>query len=155
MPIAEGLTKGQASDLIGGLNQAQQRIREAERRVREAKYHEQQGIKAQYPSYYLKEAIASASNELEATKKERRNAHALVAKKSKELAAAHQKGARLDEIRDIQQELGEAEEALDSISVEEAKDELKYQSNLRIKFWIAPRHCRNSCDRTSHRKRKQ
>jgi hypothetical protein len=148
IPIREGLTKGQASDLLsGGALQIQERIRKAERRVREANYQEQRRIKAQYPSYYLKGAIASALKELEETKKERRNAHALVAKKSKKLAAAQQKKAsatdefdkmQLDgEIRDIEQELGEAEVALDDISVEEAKDELKYQSGLRIKFWRA------------------
>jgi hypothetical protein len=71
----------------------------------------------------------------------------VVAKQSKKLADAPQKRASATdesdkmqfdgEIRDIVQELVEAELALDRVSVEEAKDELKYQSGLRIKFWKA------------------
>src|SRR6184192_4371602 len=37
----------------------------------------------------------------------------------------------------LEDEASEAEEAFDRISVEEAKDELKYESGLRIKFWKA------------------
>ena len=39
-----------------------------------------------------------------------------------------------NEIKDLEDEASEAEEAFDRISVEEAKDELKYESGLRIKF---------------------
>ena len=42
-----------------------------------------------------------------------------------------------NEIKDLEDEASEAEEAFDTISVEEATDELRYQTGLRIKFWKA------------------
>jgi hypothetical protein len=42
-----------------------------------------------------------------------------------------------NEIKDLEEEASEAEEAFDTVNVEEAKDELEYESGLRIKFWKA------------------
>ena len=42
-----------------------------------------------------------------------------------------------NEIKDLEEEASEAEEAFDTVNVEEAKDELKYEYGLRIKFWKA------------------
>ena len=112
-----------------------------------AKYEEQRTREAEFTSYHLRQMIAYAIKDLETTKKEKREAKALLTKKNKELAAAQQKRANAldefeqlsldNEIRDIDQGAGEAEEDFDRISVEEAKAELKYQSELRIKFWKA------------------
>ena len=144
--INEGLTKGEASDLIGGAK-AEPLYSETQQKIREAKCEEQCRIRAQYPSYHLKQAIASATKDLEETKKEKREAKALLGKKNRKLAAAQQKRVSatdefeqmtLDqEIPELEFEVGEAEEAFDSIDVEEAKDEMRYQSRLRIKFWKA------------------
>src|SRR5205823_1493471 len=116
-------------------------------RFQSAKYEEQRRRKAEFPSYHLKQMIASAAKDLEEAKKEKREAKALLTKNNKKLAAAQQKRANAteefeqlsldNEIRDLEQEAGEAEEAFDRISIDEAKDELGYQSGLRIKFWKA------------------
>jgi hypothetical protein len=142
--VIEGLTKGDASELIDRAKAAPAAL-ETQQKIREAKYAEQRRIQAQYPSYHLKEMIASAVKDLEETKKAKREAKALLTKKNKELAAAQQKRASAtdefdqitlnDEIKDIEQEAGEAEEHFDRTSVEEAKSDLKYYTALRIKFW--------------------
>ena len=91
--------------------------------------------------------IASAVKDLEEAKKEKREARALLTNRKNKVAAAQQKRANAtdefeqlsldNEIKDLEDEASEAEEAFDRISVEEAKDELKYESGLRIKFWKA------------------
>ena len=144
--IKEGLTKGEASDLIDHAK-AEPVDFEAEEKIRKAKYEEQRRFQLQYPSYHLKELIAEAAKDLQETKEEKREAKALLTKKNKNLAAAQQKRATTTdgpeqiklglEMMDLEYEVGEAEEAFDGISVEEAKDELRYQSRLRIKFWKA------------------
>src|SRR5439155_5977569 len=83
--------------------------------------------------------------DLEEAKREKREARALLTTRSKKVAAAKQKRASAtdefeqmsldNEIEDLEDEASETEEAFDTINVEEAKDELKYQSGLRIKFW--------------------
>jgi len=65
---------------------------------------------------------------------------ALLNRKNKELAVAKKKRASatdefeqlsLDiELKDLENEASEAEEAFDTISVEEAKDELRYETGL-------------------------
>jgi len=72
---------------------------------------------------------------------------ALLNRKNKELAVAKKKRASAtdefeqlsldNEIKDLENEASEAEEAFDTISVEEAKDELRYETGLRMKFWKA------------------
>ena len=91
--------------------------------------------------------IASAVKDLEEAKKEKREARALLTNRKNKVAAAQQKRANAtdefeqlsldNEIKDLEDEASEAEEAFDRISVEEAKDELKYESGLRLKFWKA------------------
>ena len=112
-----------------------------------AKYEEQRRREAEFPSYHLKQMIASAAKDLEEAKKEKREARALLTNRKNKVAAAQQKRANAtdefeqlsldNEIKDLEDEASEAEEAFDRISVEEAKDELKYESGLRIKFWKA------------------
>ena len=112
-----------------------------------AKYEEQRTREAEFPSYHLKQMIASAVKDLEEAKKEKREARALLTNRKNKVAAAQQKRANAtdefeqlsldNEIKDLEDEASEAEEAFDRISVEEAKDELKYESGLRIKFWKA------------------
>ena len=142
----EGLTKGEASDLIDRAKDDPAAL-ETRNRLQLASYEEQRTREAEFPSYHLRQMIASAIKDLETTKKEKREAEALLTKKNKELAAAQQKRANAtdefeqlsvdNEIKDLEDEASEAEEAFDRISVEEAKDELKYESGLRIKFWKA------------------
>jgi hypothetical protein len=89
--------------------------------------------------------IASATKDLEEARKEKREAKALLTNRRKKVAAAKEKRASAtnesermsldNEIENLEDEASEAEEAFDLISVEEAKDELKYESGLRIKFW--------------------
>jgi hypothetical protein len=144
--VPEGLTKGEASDLIDRAK-ADPVALETQEKLRWAKYEEQRKIEAQYPSHHLKGMIASAVRDLETAKKEKREAKALLTKKNKELAAAQQKRAiatdefeqmSLDnEIKDLEDDASEAEEAFDTVGVEEAKDELRYEGGLRIKFWKA------------------
>src|SRR5205823_13815558 len=60
------------------------------------------------------------------------------AKEKREVATDEFERLSLDnEIKDLEEEASEAEEAFDTVNVEEAKDELKYESGLRIKFWKA------------------
>jgi GYF domain 2 len=139
----EGLTKGEASDLIDRAK-ADPAALEAQEKLRRAKYEEQRRIEAQYLSYHLKEMIASAVKDLDEAKEEKREARALLINRKNKVAAAQHKRANAtdefeqlsldNEIKDLEDE---ASEAFDRISVEEAKDELKYQSGLRIKFWKA------------------
>ena len=89
--------------------------------------------------------IASAAKDLEEARREKRQARALLTNRRKKAAAAKQKRANAtdeseqisldNEIEDLANEASEAEEAFDRVDVEEAKDELKYESGLRIKFW--------------------
>jgi hypothetical protein len=144
--VPEGLTKGEASDLIDRAK-ADPAALETQEKIRWAKYDEQRKVQVEYPSYHLKEMIASAVKGVEEAKKEKREAKVLLNKRNKKLAAAQQKRAsttdefermQLDnEIKDLVNEASEAEEAFDNADVEEAKDELKYESGLRIKFWKA------------------
>jgi GYF domain 2 len=94
----EELTKGEASDLIDRAKDDPAAL-ETRHRLQLAKYEGQRRREAEYPSYHLKQMIASSVKGVE--------------------------------------EASEAEEALDTVNVEEAKDELKYESGLRIKFWKA------------------
>jgi hypothetical protein len=142
----EGLTKGEASDLIDRAKDDPAAL-ETRNRLQLAKYEEQRTREAEFPSYHLKQMIASAAKDLEEAKKEKREAKALLTNREKKVAAAQQKRATVtdefeqmpldDEIKDLEDEASEAEEAFDRISVEEAKDELKYEIGLRIKFWKA------------------
>src|SRR5205823_4844100 len=60
------------------------------------------------------------------------------AKEKREVATDEFERLSLDnEIKDLEEEASEAEEAFDTVNVEEAKDELKYESGLRTKFWKA------------------
>src|SRR5207249_1610350 len=112
-----------------------------------AKYEEQRRREAEYPSYHLKQMIASSVKGVEEAIKEKRKANALLNRNKKKLATAKEKREvatdefeRLtldNEIKDLEEEASEAEEALDTVNVDEAKDELKYESCLRIKFWKA------------------
>ena len=71
----------------------------------------------------------------------------MLTNRKNKVAAAQQKRANAtdefeqlsldNEIKDLEDEASEAEEAFDGISVEEAKDELEYESSLRTKFWKA------------------
>ena len=142
----EGLTKGEASDLIDHAKDDPAAL-ETRNRFQLAKYEEQRTREAEFPSYHLKQMIASAVKDLEEAKKEKREARALLTNRKNKVAAAQQKRANAtdefeqlsldNEIKDLEDEASEAEEAFDRISVEEAKDELKYESGLRIKFWKA------------------
>ena len=142
----EGLTKGEASDLIDRAKDDPAAL-ETRNRLQLAKYEEQRTREAEFPSYHLKQMIASAVKDLEEAKKEKREARALLTNRKNKLAAAQQKRANAtdefeqlsldNEIKDLEDEASEAEEAFDGISVEEANDELKYESGLRIKFWKA------------------
>jgi hypothetical protein len=142
----DGLKKREASDLIDS-TKADSAALERQQKLRQAMYEEQRKIQAEYPSYHLKEMIASAIKDLEEAKKEKREAKTLLNKRNKELADAQQTRAsttdefertQLDnEIRDLENEASRAEEAFDNISVEEATDELRYEGGLRIKFWKA------------------
>jgi hypothetical protein len=142
----EGLTKGEASDLIERAEDDPAAC-ETRNRLQLANYEEQRTREAEFPSYHLKQMIASAAKDSEEAKKEKREAKALLNRRNKKLASAQQKRAsttdefeqmELDnEIKDLENEASEAEEAFDNISVEEARDELKYESGLRIKFWKA------------------
>jgi hypothetical protein len=110
-----------------------------------AKYEEKRTREAEFPSYHLKQMIASAVKDLEEAKKEKREARALLTNRKNKVAAAQQKRANAtdefeqlsldNEINDLENEASEAEEAFDNVSVEEARDELKYESGLRLKFW--------------------
>jgi hypothetical protein len=108
----EGHTKGEASDLIDRAKDDPAAL-ETRNRLQLAKYEEQRRRKAEFPSYHLKQMIASSVKSVE-----------------ERLSLAN-------EIRDVEDETSEAEEAFDIVSVEEAKDELRYESGLRIKFWKA------------------
>jgi len=140
----EGLTKGEASDLIDRAK-ADPAALETQGNLRLAKHEEQRRIQAQYPSYHLKEMIASAAKDWEGARKEKREAKVSLSNKKKKLADAQQKRTsatdefermELDnEIKDLEEEAGKAEEMFDRISIDEAKDELRYESGLRIKFW--------------------
>ena len=142
----EGLTKGEASELIDRAKDDPAAL-ETRNRLQLAKYEEQRTREAEFPSYHLKQMIASAVKDLEEAKKEKREARALLTNRKNKVAAAQQKRANAtdefeqlsldNEIKDLEDEASEAEEAFDRISVEEAKDELKYESGLRIKFWKA------------------
>ena len=142
----EGLTKGEASDLIDRAKNDPAAL-ETRNRLQLAKHEEQRTREAEFPSYHLKQMIASAAKDLEEAKKEKREARALLTNRKNKVAAAQQKRATVtdefkqmsldDEIKDLEDEASEAEEAFDRISVEEANDELKYESGLRIKFWKA------------------
>jgi len=142
----EGLTKGEASDLIDRAKDDPVAL-ETRNRFQLAKYEEQRTREAEFPSYHLKQMIASAVKGVEEARTEKREAKVSLSSKKRKLAAAQQKRAsatdefermELDnEIKDLEDETSEAEGAFDTISVEEAKDELKYQSGLRIKFWKA------------------
>lgn len=158
--VPEGITKGQAGDLIGRARndpatvERQQQIREAQyeeqRRIQEEQrsiQEEQRKFEAEHPSYYLKQMISSGVKGVEEAKKEKREAKALLDKKNKKLAAVKEKRAistdefeqmSLDnEIKDLEDEASEAEVGFDRVNIEEPKDELKYESGLRIKFWKA------------------
>lgn len=140
--IPEGLTKREASELIDRAKVAPLALE-----TQEKFFLEQRRIQTQYPSYHLKRIIAAATKDLEEAKKEKREAKALLNRKNKELAVAKKKRERatdefeqlsLDtEIKDLENEASEVEEAFDTISVEEAKDEVTYETGLRIKFWKA------------------
>jgi hypothetical protein len=142
----EGLTKGEASELIDRAKDDPAAL-ETRNRLQLAKHEEQRTREAEFPSYHLKQMIASAVKDLEEAKKEKREARALLTNINNKVAAAQQKRANAtdefeqlsldNEIKDLEDEASEAEEAFDRISVEEAKDELKYESGLRIKFWKA------------------
>jgi hypothetical protein len=142
----EGLTKGEASELIDRAKDDPAAL-ETRNRLQLAKHEEQRTREAEFPSYHLKQMIASAVKDLEEAKKEKREARALLTNRKNKVAAAQQKRANAtdefeqlsldNEIKDLQDEASEAEEAFDRISVEEAKDDLKYESGLRIKFWKA------------------
>ncbi len=142
----EGLTKGEASELIDRAKDDPAAL-ETRNRLQLAKHEEQRTREAEFPSYHLKQMIASAVKDLEEAKKEKREARALLTNRKNKVAAAQQKRANAtdefeqlsldNEIKDLEDEASEAEEAFDRISVEEAKDELKYESGLRIKFWKA------------------
>jgi hypothetical protein len=142
----EGLTKGEASELIDRAKDDPAAL-ETRNRLQLAKYEEQRTREAEFPSYHLKQMIASAVKDLEEAKKEKGEARALLTNRKNKVAAAQQKRANAtdefeqlsldNEIKDLEDEASEAEEAFDRISVEEAKDELKYESGLRIKFWKA------------------
>jgi DNA-directed RNA polymerase subunit RPC12/RpoP len=69
--IKEGLTKGEASELIDHAK-AEPVDFETEEKIRKAKYEEQRRFQLQYPSYHLKELIAEAAKDLQETKKEKR-----------------------------------------------------------------------------------
>jgi GYF domain 2 len=142
----EGLTKGEASELIDRAKDDPAAL-ETRNRLQLAKYEEQRTRETEFPSYHLKQMIASAVKDLEEAKKEKREARALLTNRKNKVAAAQQKRANAtdefeqlsldNEIKDLENEASEAEEAFDNVSVEEAKDELKYESGLRIKFWKA------------------
>ena len=144
--VKEGLTKGEASELIARAKEDPAAL-ETRNRLQMAKCEEQRTREAEFPSYHLKQMIASAVKDLEEAKKEKREARALLTNRKNKVAAAQQKRANAtdefeqlsldNEIKDLEDEASEAEEAFDRISVEEAKDELKYESGLRIKFWKA------------------
>ena len=142
----EGLTKGEASDLIDRAKDDPAAL-ETRDRLQLAKYDEQRRREAEYPSYHLKQMIASSVKGVEEAKKEKQKAKALLNRNKKKLATAKEKREvatdefeRLsldNEIKDLEEEASEAEEAFDTVNVEEAKDELMYESGLRIKFWKA------------------
>src|SRR5438132_9688879 len=129
----EGLTKGEASDLIDRAKDDPAAL-ETRNRLQLAKYEEKRTREAEFPSYHLRQMIASAAKDLEEAKKEKREAKVSLSNKKKKLAVAQQKRATAtdefeqlsldNEIRDLEDEASEAEEAFDRISVEEAKDEL-------------------------------
>jgi GYF domain 2 len=140
--VPEGLTKREASGLID-----RAKVDPLALETQEKFFLEQRRIQTQYPSYHLKQMIASATKDLEEAKKEKREAKALLKRKNEELDVAKKKRASatdefeqlsLDtEIKDLEDEASQAEEAFDTICVEEAKDELRYETGLRIKFWKA------------------
>lgn len=140
----EGLTKAEASDLIDRAKDDPAAL-ETRHRLQVANYEEQRRREAEYPSYHLKQMIVSAVRDVEEAKREKQQAKALLNTKNKNLAIAKEKrDAATDEferisldneIKDLENEASEAEEAFDRISVEEVNDELKYESGLRIKFW--------------------
>ena len=142
----EGLTKGEASDLIDRAKDDPAAL-ETRDRLQLAKYDEQRRREAEYPSYHLKQMIASAVKDVEEAKKEKQKAKALLNKQNKKLAIARKKRETAtdevermsldNQIKDLEDEASEAEEAFDTVSLEEAKDELRYESGLRIAFWKA------------------
>src|SRR6266487_3410728 len=127
----EGLTKEEASELIDRAKDDPAAL-ETRNRLQLAKYEEQRTREAEFPSYHLKQMIASAVKDLEEAKKEKREARALLTNKKNKVAAAQQKRANAtdefeqlsldNEIKDLEDEASEAEEAFDRISVEEAKE---------------------------------
>ena len=64
----EGLTKGEASDLIDRAK-ADPAALQTQEKLRLAKYEEQRTREAEFPSYHLKQMIASAVKDLEEAKK--------------------------------------------------------------------------------------
>src|SRR5260370_18649442 len=142
----EGLTKGEASALIDRAKDDPAAL-ETRHRLQLAKYEEQRRREAKYPSYHLKQMIPSSVKGVEEAKKEKQKAEALLNRNKRKLATAKEKREvatdefeRLsldNEIKDLEEEASEAEEAFDTVNVEEAKDELEYESGLRIKFWKA------------------
>ena len=78
----EGLTKGEASELIDRAKDDPAAL-ETRNRLQSAKYEEQRTREAEFPSYHLKQMIASAAKDLEEAKKEKREAKALLTKKNR------------------------------------------------------------------------
>ena len=73
----EGLTKGEASDLIDRAKDDPAAL-ETQHRLQLVKYEEQRRRQAEYPSYHLKQMIASSVKGVEEAKKEKQKAKALL-----------------------------------------------------------------------------
>jgi hypothetical protein len=113
----EGLTKGEASDLIDRAKD-DPAAQETRQRLQLAKYEEQRRRETEYPSYHLKQMIASSVKGMEEARKEKQKARALLNSKNEKLAVAKEKrGTATDEferlsldneIKDLEEEASEA-----------------------------------------------
>src|SRR5260370_37701339 len=86
----EGLTKGEASALIDRAKD-DPAAPETRHRLQLAKYEEQRRREAEYPSYHLKQMIASSVKGVEEAKKEKQKAEALLNRNRSNLASAYEK----------------------------------------------------------------
>ncbi len=126
----EGLTKGEASDLIDRAKDDPAAL-ETRNRLQLAKYEEQRTREAEFPSYHLKQMIASAVKDLEEAKKEKREARALLTNRKNKLAAAQQKRANAtdefeqlsldNEIKDLEDEAQKPKKPLTESALKKQK----------------------------------
>jgi hypothetical protein len=139
-----GLTKGEASDLLEKATKDPVAL-ERQAELRATQYERQREEEIKFPSFYLRDMIESARQELDDAKGEKGARNAEVAALRRRLAAAEQRQERdllndaiVDEIQAIKAEIKAAGGIADTSSphyVIDAQNELKACIALRNNFW--------------------